>query len=77
MELKNSMRKPIIDILKDQFLKTREVTNFNTEVFLSKLCSYLVEEMAATTDDFISNHKDQLHEDIVIPKELTAREKDA
>ena len=70
------MKNSIVDLLKDQYLKTRNPEQFDKEKFLANLYAFLVEEMNLTVDDYISNKKETLHEDIVIPKELAARERE-
>lgn len=77
--LKTKLKKSIVKIAREKFRKVASLKGLNftdKDQYFSELYAYLTDQMQLTVDEVVSEYKNQLHEDIVIPRELAAREKE-
>ena len=82
------MKKTIVRIVKDKYKKSESaavsvatssvkgVSASERDQFYSELYTYLLEQMHHSVDKVISEKRNELHEELVVPHELAKRERD-
>ena len=77
--LKEKMKKTIVRIVKEHFKKHGSIKGLSKDDhdhFYSELYIFLVQEMRKTTQEMVKCEKNELHENVSIPDDQAARERD-
>lgn len=77
--LKNKLKKSIVKIALEKYKKSGSLKGLSytdKDKFFSQLYAYLVQEMQGSVDEVMQEKRETLHEDLIIPKDLAAREKE-
>ena len=77
--LKERLKKSIVKICRDKFLKQGSITGITTDQkdqFYSELYVFLMEQTRQTLSDLIVAKREELHEDIVTSYDQTQKERD-
>lgn len=77
--LKEKLKKAIVDVIDDSLQKKVDLSGLDKtdkDKLLSEAYAYLLEQMHSSVDDIIRENREALHEDIVIPWDMAAREKE-
>jgi hypothetical protein len=81
--MKEKMKKTIVRIVKEHFQKASDskegikgIYKDERDHFYSTLYAYLVQQMRATVREIVQRKKNELHENITVPKEQFTQERD-
>ena len=77
--LKEKLKKAIVDVVGDHISKKVNITGLeytDKDKLLSEAYAYLIEQMNSSVDEVLKEHKEEIHEDIIIPWDSAVREKE-
>jgi hypothetical protein len=77
--MKEKMKKTVVRIVKEHFGQQQEVKGIykdQRDHFYSQLYGYLVQQMRATVKELVQRKKNELHENVTVPKEQFTTERD-
>lgn len=78
-DLKEKLKKAVVSVINDNLAKKIQfggLENTDKDKLLSEVYAYLIEQMQTGVDEIIKQNKDDFHEDIVVPWDLSSREKE-
>jgi hypothetical protein len=79
--LKETLKKPIIKIVKEKYKKTKSFTGISIDQkdrdqFYSTLYQFLVEQMRETMRELLQAKKDEVHEELMVSNQQFIKERD-
>jgi len=79
--LKETLKKPIIKIVKEKYKKTKSFTGISIDQkdrdqFYSILYQFLVEQMRETMRELLQAKKDEVHEELMVSNQQFIKERD-